>query len=388
MNRILIYLTIAFLAWAMVACGGNKEPQTLEGKKALLDAKKKELLAINQSINKLEAEIANLDPTAKASVRKVAVATSVLKSTEFKHFVEVQGNVEANKNILVSPQVGGTVTQIYVREGQYVKQGQTLAKLDDAVMQSTLAEAKTSLDLANIVFDKQKRLWEQEIGTEIQFLTAKNQKESIERRIATIEQQSEMSKIKAPISGSVDEIQPKVGEMVSPGFPAFRIVNNSDLSLVSNISEAYIPYIKKGDVVKINFPAIEKQVDAKVSVVGQSIDAASRTFRVEVKLPNNPMYKPNMFGAISINDRSFKDAISVPLSIIQQSEKGPFVFVAVSEGDKWIARRKNIETGLSHNGRQLVKTGLSSGDQLIVAGFKDLSDGQEIILDQESLAGN
>ena len=387
MKRLTIIFTSLILMGALASCG--EKPQSLEAKKTLLDSKKKALRALNEEINALESEIAELDPSIKAKARQASVSVEALASTEFKHFVEVQGKVEANNNVMVSPQTPGVVTAIYVREGQYVKKGQVLAQLDDAVMQSSLEEVRTALDLANVMFEKQEKLWNQKIGTEIQYLTAKNQKESLVRKLATLEKQTEMSKIKAPISGSVDEIHPKVGEAVSPGFPAFRVVNGRDLSLKAQLSENYIPYIRKGDLVNISFPALEKEIEARVTTVGQSINPVDRTFNVEVKLPSDPMLKANMFGELSINDRTIKDAITIPVSLLQQSEISKYVFITEEKEGKIFAKRTNIATGLSYDGKIVVEEGLAAGQNLIIAGYKGLSDGQEVVVQKdENLANN
>ncbi|MEZ4825690.1 MAG: efflux RND transporter periplasmic adaptor subunit [Bacteroidia bacterium] len=375
------FLISALLIALFVGCG-EKQPVTLAEKKAALAQKKEVLKILSREVAELEEEIASLDPELKKEVRKVTVSTQIINVSDFQHFVSVQGQVEANKNILVSPQTGGRIVKVYVQEGQSVQAGTLLAQLDDAIMRSGIQEMETSLDLANIMFEKQKNLWDQQIGTEVQYLTAKNQKESLEKRLATMKEQLELSKIKSPISGTVDEIMPKVGETVSPGFPAFRIINPSDLSLKAQISESYIPYIRKGDQVKVTFPALDKSIDARVTVVGQFIDPNDRTFPVEVKLPANPMLKANMFGELSINDRTQKSAVTIPVSVIQQSEESDFVFVANEQEGKWIATRTNIKTGLSYNGAVEVTEGLTAGQNLIVAGYKNLSDGQEIIINQ------
>ncbi|MEL6673971.1 MAG: efflux RND transporter periplasmic adaptor subunit [Bacteroidota bacterium] len=380
------YLYITPLILLLAACGGQA-PQTLEGKKAALQQKKVELRSLNQEITQLEEEIRKLDPAAKAEIRKATVGVMPLETETFAHYVTQQGRVEADNNIMVSPMMAGRVMQIYVKEGQYVKRGQTLAQLDDAVMKSTISEVQTSLNLANTLYEKQKNLWEQEIGTEIQYLTAKNQKEALEQRLKTLEEQRSLTKITAPINGSIDEIVPKMGEMVSPGFPAFRVVNSGSLSLKANVSESYIPYINRGEKVKVSFPTIDREMNAKVSMVGQSIDANNRTFKVEVKLPNDPLIKANMFGEISINDRTEKDAIAIPFNIIQQGEEGQYVFVAKDMGEgKWKAERVDIERGLDYEGKVVVNKGLKKGDLLISAGFRDLSDGQEIEFDPSVLA--
>ncbi|MEM7371252.1 MAG: efflux RND transporter periplasmic adaptor subunit [Bacteroidota bacterium] len=383
MNK-LLWMGLLVSGFMLAACG-SKEPSspelTLKYKKQALEAKKGQLLALNQEISQLQAEIEELDPETKLKVRQTPVTVSEIEQTTFQHFVEVQGKVEANKNIQVSSQMAGRITQIKVQEGQRVRKGQLLAQLDDAIMKSSIEELKTSLELATIMFNKQENLWKQEIGTEIQFLTAKNQKESLEKRLVTLNEQLSLHKIYSPISGSVDEILPKIGETVSPGFPAFRIVNNSDLSLKADLSEAYAPYIRKGDVVKVQFPSLNREINGKVSLVGSSIDANDRTFRVEVRLPSDQAFKPNMYGQLSINDQTREEAISIPFGVVQYAETGPYVFIAeASEGEIYKAKQKKIELGLSTNGQIEVVSGLSQGDFLIIAGYKELSDGQEVVV--------
>lgn len=387
-NKTIHILLLLFLSsMLMAACSDNK-PTTLAGKKAVLDAKKKQLITLNNEIETLQQEIEKLDPAAKVQARQIPISTEDLVPTTFQHFINVQGQVEANKNILVSGMQAGRITSIYVREGQYVKRGQLLAQIDDAIMKSSIEELKSSLDLASIMFDKQQKLWDQEIGTEVQYLTAKNQKESLERKLKTLEKQLDLSKITAPISGIVDEIMPKTGEMLNPGFPAFRIVNATDLSLKANLSEVHLPFIKKGDKVMVKFPTINVETQANISSVGQSIDPNNRTFSVEAKLPNNRLFKSNMFGQISVNDQTIKDAIVVPLEVIQQTDIGQFVYIAEKDAEgKWLSKRKNISTGLSAEGSVLIEKGLAAGDKLITVGYKDLSDGQPVVF-EDNLANN
>lgn len=380
------YITILSLAFALVACGEQK-PKTLAEKKAALEKKKSELVALNQQISELQEQIDAEDPEAKNKIRRIPVSTTTLKPVEFNHFVNVQGTVEANNMVNVGPQTSGRILRIFVRKGQNVRRGQLLAQIDTSILASSLAEVRTQMDLAKIMFEKQERLWKQEIGTEIQYLTAKSQLESLQKRISTLREQMSLSRVTSPISGTVDEIMPKEGEIAMPGMPAFRVVNQTDLTLVAQLAESYVPFIKKGDLVKVNFPTMEKSFEAKVSVVGQAIDPLARTFKVEVKLPNDPILKANMFGEISINDRSAKDAIVVPQNLIQKSEVGQFVFVANEADGQWKAMRKNIETGLSYDGEVIIENGLAEGDKLITTGYKGLSDGQ-IIEFSESVAAN
>jgi len=381
----LLLLSLSAVMWTGCSSG---EPTSLGEKKAMLDSKKKQLIALNLEIETLQSEIEKIDPEAKMKVRLIPVSIADLKPTRFEHFIKIQGQVEANKNILVSGMQAGRILAIYVEEGQYVKKGQLLAQIDDAVMKSSIDELKSSLDLANIMFEKQQKLWDQEIGTEVQYLTSKNQKESLERKLVTLEKQLDLSKIKAPISGVVDEIMPKVGEMLSPGYPAFRIVNGSDLSLKANLSEVHLPFIKKGDKVTVTYPTIQVETEVRITSVGQSIDPNNRTFSVEAKLPSNRLFKSNMYGQISVNDQNIENAIVVPLEVIQQTDIGEFVYIAEQNPDgKWYSKRKNIKTGLSAEGEVLIKEGLEAGEKLVTVGYKDLSDGQPIVF-EENLATN
>ncbi len=378
---------ILFALAGVIVIGCNQSPKSLAQKQKVLLAKKADLRKLSEEISTLEADIARLDPSIGDRVRIAAVSIEEVKPSVFQHFIDVQGAIEAKDNVLVSPQSAGRVTAIYVKEGQTVNAGQRLAQIDDAVMVASMAEIETQLTLAEDLRDRQQRLWDQGIGTEVQLIEAKNRVESLERRLATQKEQISLSSITSPIAGTVEQVLPKVGEVVSPGMPAFRIVNNRDLSLNAKLSEVHIPRIRKGDLVEIEFPALNQSFQGKVAVVGQSIDASDRTFHVEVSLPRHENLKPNMFGTLRINDETVKDAVVLPLALIQRSEVGPFVFVAQQEGETWTAERRNLTTGLSYDGKTTVLKGLSHGDRLITAGYKDLSDGQAIEF-TDSLAGN
>merc|ERR1711916_10761 len=249
-----------------------------------------------------------------------------------------------------------------------------------------IQEVETQLELATIMFEKQKNLWEKEIGTEVQFLTAKNQKESLERRLETLREQQALSLVRAPISGTVDQLMSRTGETVGAGQPILMLVNNQDLSLKAEVSETYAPYIRRGDQVKVTFSILDRSFEAKVKRVGETINPTNRTFTVEVDLPRSRDLKPNMYGQIAINDRTMEDAITVPQSLIQKSDDGEFVYVVEEQGGKWFARRRVIRTGLAYDGKVEVTDGLTAGQRLVVTGYTTLSDGQQVQMTDDTVA--
>ena len=377
MNRILNITLILGLFLSLSACGGEDMGKSLAQQRKQLEKLQAQRVSLDTEIANLEKQIQNLDTT-KREIPPVPVKVAPLALSSMNHYLEIQGSVESNRNVQVSPKMSGIITQIYVREGQYVSAGKVLAQIDDAVLKASRAELETQASLAKTIFEKQKRLWDQEIGTEIQFLQAKNNYEALEKRIASLDEQISMSRIKAPISGTVDEVMPKVGEMATPGMPAFRVTSPSDLSLVANVSESYAPYIKRGDDVKIYFPAIDKTYKAKVTTVAQSIDPTSRTFEVKANLPADKQIKINMYGKMAINDRNLKDVIVAPVDVLQKGATGNYVFIAEEQNGKWLARRRDVSMGLSYENKAEITEGLQAGDRLITDGYKEVSDGQVV----------
>lgn len=321
------FLLVILFAGLLVSCGDK--PVTLEAKQKELLAKKAALRELSAAISNLEKEITSLDPDATTKNKVAFVGIQKIATAEFDHYIDVQGQVEAKQNVAVSASTSGRVTAVYVKEGQYVKKGQLLAKIDDGIIQASINEVQNQLDLASDLLARQQRLWDQGIGTEIQLLEAKNRVEGLNKRLATQAEQRALTKIISPISGTVEEIMPKTGELVSPGFPAFKIVNNRDLSLTAKLSESYIPKVSKGDQVIVEFPTIDKKFDTRVTVIGQTIHPNDRTFDVEVSLPSESLLKPNMFGTLRINDQKISDAVVLPLDMVQQSELGPFVYLSL-----------------------------------------------------------
>lgn len=369
-------LVIAALATIVVACG-KKEDSSLKGKKDQLVQLQKEAATLDEKIQKLQVEIDKLEPNKIEKIKTVSVSP-IIPGT-FQHFVESTGRLEAENNVFVSPQMGGAITQVYVKAGDFVSKGQKIATIDNSVLRNSIQEIEIQLETAKTIYERQKNLWDQKIGTEVQFIQAKTQVEALQRRITTLKSQDGMNIVTAPISGVVDEVRFKAGEMAAPGVGIVRIVNFSDLKVVANVPDTYAGTIAKGDMVKIKFPDLQKEISARLTFVSQTINQVSRTFVVEAKVPNiDKSLKPNLTAIININDQSKSGAIVIPQSFVQNTDQGNIVYVAVVEGNKKIAKAHQVTTGLSYDGKIEVKSGLSSGDMLITEGYQEIVDGQLI----------
>ncbi|MFZ1807686.1 MAG: efflux RND transporter periplasmic adaptor subunit, partial [Cyclobacteriaceae bacterium] len=288
----------------VAACGGSEGDKNLEAKKAELDKARAQLQEVKGTITELEKEISELDPEfARQNTKAILVSTFVAEKKPFEHKVEVRGSVESRRNVFLSAQTGGEIKRINVQEGQRVSQGQTLIELDADVVRRSIAELKTSLELATTVYEKQSKLWEQKIGTEVQYLQAKNNKESLENKLSTTYAQLNLAMIKAPFAGTVDQLPARVGEMAGPGVQLIRIVSTDEMYLKTDVSERFIGRFKAGDKVDIFFPLIDKTVSTVISSVGQVINEENRTFEVEAKLPKvNFVVKPNQVVILQLLD--------------------------------------------------------------------------------------
>jgi membrane fusion protein, multidrug efflux system len=371
-----IYTRLFAIAFAgvLVACSATSS----DDKKKQLDELKKEQADLTKKISALEAEIAKTNPDS-ATVRTKDVTVAELATKKFDHYVQTQGSVDAEENINVSAKSPGTVMQVYVTEGQSVSKGQLLAQLDNSVIKANVEGLKAQLQLATTVYERQKNLWDQKIGTEVQYLKAKTDKEALEKQVAATLEQEDMTKIKAPISGTVDAVIAKVGEGAGPGQPAFRVVNTSKLKIKANVSEAYVTNIKKGNKVLVDIPEVKKQLTGKVSFVGKTIDPLSRTFAVEVDLPNNADLRPNMTASIKVVYHTEASSIVVPVNVIQTLNDEKIVYVAEADGKQTVARKKKVTVdGVFGSDAQV--GGLKAGDKLITVGFQGLNDGDPIKL--------
>ncbi len=349
-------------------------------KNAQLEKLKAQREKIDSQIAKLEEEI---DPSDSANTEKaVPVRIELIKPCIFNHYVEVQGVVDGDQNVAVSPQTAGIVTAVYVKEGSAVKKGQVLAELDAQVLKQTLEEVKTQLDLANNLYEKQKALWDKKIGSEVQFLQAKTNKESMEKRVKTLNDQIDLAKIISPINGTVESVPLKVGQMASPGVPAssIRVINMSNAKITADVSENYAARIHHGDDAIVRFPDLGKEFDTKLNFTSRFIDPTNRTFKVECRITERDVeLRANMIAYVRIKDYVNDMAFCLPVNLVQNSQDGKFVYVAVEKNNQWIASRQMIKPGLDYNGVIEILDGVTEGDKIVSAGYQNLKEGEPVV---------
>ena len=365
------FLIILLAATLLVGCSASTD------KAAQLKKLKEQQTSLTKDITALEKEFELANPDSSA-VKSKEVVTVELTPRKFDKYVQTQGAVESIDNIVISAKTAGVVTNVYVREGDAVVKGQTLAQIDNSLVVKGIDELKSGLDLAKTVYERQKNLWDQKIGTEIQFLQAKNNKESLERRLATLQEQLDMTKIKSLISGVVDHVDVRVGQNTAPGAPAFRVINNNDLKISAKVSEAYISTIKKGNKSIVTFSDNNKKIEAQVSFVARNIDPLTRSFTVEIKLPSSAELRPNMTSVVKVIFASVQGALCVPVNVVQEINGEKIVYVAESNGKKLVARKRVVKIdGVYDNFAQVI-SGLAAGDKVITFGYQGLNDGEFI----------
>ena len=367
MKKILIFITLAAFFAACSSTSVNDE-----------DAKRQELQQYKQDLHNLKQKIAALEKELSKTEKEEIVNVKVddIKSQTFEHFFEVTGNVEADLDINVSPESLGTIEAILVKEGEKVSKGQILAKLNVDALQRSLDELKVQLDLATTNYKRQKNLWDQHIGSEMQFLQAKTNMESLQKRIEGLQAQIDMSDVTAPVNGVVDKIYQKKGEIGSPQVPFAKVVNIERVNIYADVSESYLTKVHEGDKVKIHFPALGRETEARILQVGNVIDPNNRTFRIKVTM-NNPdkMIKPNLVAVIKIRDYKADDAIVVPSLYIREDFNGDFTFIADTQNGKNVAKKVYVTTGVTNNNMTEVTKGLTAGMKIVSEGFNQIVDG-------------
>jgi len=366
---------LLMLSLFFIGCGSQPDQTPVTDKQTRLTELKKQIALLDAEASALELE---LNPAGKIERSKV-VGVQLFPPTVFKSYIDLQGSVTADQELYINAKMPGTTEKILIKTGDYIKEGQTVMTLDDAVLKQGLAELEAQLAFASDIFEKQKALWDQKIGTEVQYLSAKNNKESLEKRIVTTKEQWDMSKVKAPISGVIDEVMVKPGQTISPGVPIARLVNFSKLKINANVPESYAGRIKPGNAIKIYFPDIQKEFDSRVSYVSPVINKVNRTFNVEATLPANMSgILPNMISILKIVDYVNPQAYVIPINLLQRDSQGDYIMVADSSGSMWKATKKMLTIGKFYNDQVEVKSGLQPTSKVITRGYQDLIEGENL----------
>jgi RND family efflux transporter MFP subunit len=371
---------IISMLFLLAACSGSQqENKDITAKKAELEKLSKERDALSEKINALEAEILKLGGTTAPEKIKLVEVTA-LATQDFAHYIELQGKITTEQLYYVTPRgMGGQVKQVLVKQGDNVKKGQLLMKLEDGIIQQNIKQVESQLAFAKNIFSRQENLWKEGIGTEVQFLSAKNNVESLEKQLDLVKEQLSTTLVYAEVAGVVDAVTIKVGEtfMGSP-MATITIINPSAMKAVVDVPENYINKVRKGMPVVVNVPDINESFNSSIYLLSETINITSRSFTAESKVPSKSTIKPNQIAIVKILDHEAKNALVVPVETVQTDEKGKYVYVLAQEKGKSVARKRTVEIGEFYDALIEVKAGLSAGNQLITKGFQGLYEGQLI----------
>lgn len=368
-------IILASLGFFILAC--NSETPT--GEVAQLQERRDSIASaiedLKEELAEIDLQLASLDTTRSFA----SITTYEVGQGAFNHSFQVYGNVVSDNTIMLYPEMGGTIERVAVREGQSVRAGQTLVSLDATIALASLAEVQTQLGLAKSVFEKQARLWEQEIGSEVQYLQAKTQFEALEKRLAAVRRQVGMTTIDAPFDGVVDQVMAKEGEGAAPGMPMIRMVGSGGLRLEMQVPETYIQRIQKGDEVAMHFSAIQSDITGTISNVGNYINPGSRTFSVSVDLPANSELKSNMMASVQLMDYRADSAITIPNRLILQDTKGVhYTYVYENKGRVGTIERRDLKIGVANDELTEVLAGISAGQMVVDRGIRSVQSGQTV----------
>jgi RND family efflux transporter MFP subunit len=371
-----IKISSIFLALLLAACGGGGEPKN---KKELLKEKEKQLALLNKEVRELREQV---NKEGGDSTEAKSVASLKLAPAPFIHTIEVLGAVDSDENVKLGSQSGGSVTRVLVKVGDKVHKGQLLAETDNATLAQSMQEIRTQQALAQTLYEKQERLWKQNIGSEVQYLSAKTNLEALNNRIATMNQQLAMSRIVSPINGTVDAVDVKPGQVLVPGMPVISVVNKSNLKLKAELAEAYIGKVKKGDKVIVTIPDLGLEFETRIKYAGQAINQLDRTFNIEMAIDKKyfDQLAPNMVARVNIVDYQAEKALLLPVNVVQKDAKNKFVYVAEEKGKKKIAVKRLVKTGQTQNGKVEILEGLKEGDEVITSGFQNLQENDAVNL--------
>lgn len=395
MQRILHLSSIAVTVLLLTACGNSSKDAN-----ASLNDKKAELQKLKDQQQKLEADIAKNDTSAAKAEKAKLVTLTPITPESFTHYIDLQGKIESQNISYIAPRngTGGVVTALYVKRGDNVRKGQLLLKMDDAIARQNLVTSqqglennKIQLSHAQDLYRRQKNLWDQKIGTEIQLINADNAVKTAENQLKTAEEQLKITKeqlgftnVVSDVDGTAEVVNIRVGEVFSgvQGANAqIQIVNNSNLKVTAQIPENYLGKVNVGSKVKVTLPDIDKTLDATVTVAGKSIDPTNRSFFIEAKIPADKSLRPNQIALVKIQDYNIGNTVTVPVNTVQSDEKGKFVMTAVKENGKLIARKKPIVIGQFYGDKMEIKSGLQIGDVVVTDGYQSLYEGQLLTTD-------
>lgn len=367
MRKTTIYTMIAALLLVAAGCRSSKQEQA-DKIKAQIDAKKKE-------ITELEFKLLELTGGEDTIEINKFVTTVPASRKDFNMYIELPAKVFTDENIYVMAEIGGSIKALYATPGMPVKAGTPLAQIDDEIIRKNIEEVEGYYQLANDVYERQKNLWEQKIGSEIQYLQAKNNKENLEKKLSTIRTQLSKTTVVSPISGVVDEVYGKYGQLTGPSTPLARLVNLNKIYVEAEVAESFVGKFRKGDKIRVENPALGYEQLVPISSVTQQIDPANHTFKVRAFIPNpEGMLKPNLLMNMKLVQYSAGDRVVIPTKFVQQGSTESYVMVL--EGD--IVKRKTVKTGQSYNGETEILTGLNGDEQLVDLGYKTVVDGDKV----------
>ncbi|WP_320054331.1 efflux RND transporter periplasmic adaptor subunit [uncultured Acetobacteroides sp.] len=371
------FITAIALSIVLAGCSGKPTAESI--RKEISDLKTQSF-EIDKKITELEKQLATMGT--KQAGGLIPVEVKMVNPQNFDHYLELSATVEAENDAMVSPEASGQIKRILVKKGQHVSAGTPLIRLTTEIMDNSIMEVKNQLSLAKDIYEKQKALWDQKVGSEIQYLQAKNNKEALERKLATLRSQLSMSTVKAAFSGVVDDIYQKEGELAMPGQPVLHLVNPSAIKIKAEASESFIGTIKKGQMVDVQFPSNpDLKLKLPVTRVGNVVDMQSRTFPIEVTYSianNGTKILPNQMATLILKDFSDPKAFVVPSLIVKNDEKGQFLFVAQDTPKGPVAKKVYVKAGLTYQDNSTITSGLKTGDKVIIAGFNQVSSGSPL----------
>ncbi len=385
MKRILQYTIIAGMAIMIASCGtGRKEKLgSLGEKKAKLEELKKQQSTLAAEIQTLQDEIAKLDTSSATASRAKLIAVAPVTTEDFSHYIDLQGKIDAEDISYIAPSngQGGVVTDIYIKEGQFVKKGQLVLKLDDKVLRQQIKIQETQLSFAKEVYQRQKNLWDQNIGTEVQLLSAKNNVDALEKQIATMQEQIKLYTVYSPVSGIADVVNVKVGELfvgANAAGPQIRIVNSATLKATADVPENYMSRVHVGSQVEVTVPDMNRTFSSTIRISSQLINPNSRSFTIEAPVPGGTV-RPNSVAQVRIKDYSAPNAVVISVNRVQTDENGKYVYVMEKDGKgRNVAVKKPVVVGESYDNKVEIKGGLQAGMQVITEGYQNLYNGQVV----------